>query len=131
MARGRKPRLWIKLDCLGILDGSINYLLPLDGQAVWMKMLCLSEVSGGRAGYIEDNNNNALPKEYISHKLQCPLALLDEVLEKMQHDGAIQIGNTGSIKIVNYDYYQLTEYDRQKPYRKRINRNGGDPDANT
>ena len=52
MARGRKPRNWIKIDCEGILRGSINYLLPLDGQAIWIKMIAYSEVCGGAAVHV-------------------------------------------------------------------------------
>ncbi len=123
MARGRKPRTWVKLDCQGILGGSINYLLPLDGQAVWVKMICLSEVCGGRPGFIEDNNQNGLPHEYIAHELHCPLQVLEDVLKRMGDDNAIKINGTGSIELVNFQHYQFSEYDRQKPYRdkKKLN----------
>ena len=118
MARGRKPRTWIKMDCEGILRGSINYLLPLEGQAVWMKMIALSEVCGGRPGWIEDNNQNGLPDNYIAHELHCTVDLLKNVLKKMGDDGAIKINGTGAIQLVNFDHYQFREYDRQLPYRQ-------------
>jgi len=118
MARGRKPRTWVKMDCEGLLRGSINYLLPLDGQAVWLKMIALSEISGGRPGYIEDNNQNGLPLEYIAYELHCSQELLELVLEKMRCDGAVDILSSGSVHLVNFDHYQFTEYDRQKPYRQ-------------
>jgi len=119
MARGRKARTWVKMDCEGVLRGTINYLLTLEGQAVWLKMIALSEVGGGRPGYIEDNNGNGLPKEYIAHELHCTVDLLEAVLEKMQGDGAVQINGTGSIFLVNFKHYQFSEYDRQKPYREK------------
>jgi len=118
MPRGRKPRTWVKMDCEGLLRGSINYLLPLDGQAVWLKMIALSEVCGGRQGFIEDNNNKGLPHEYIAQELHCSVELLEMVLDKMKSDGAIAINGTGSIQLVNFDHYQFSEYDRQKPYRQ-------------
>lgn len=119
MARGRKPRTWVKMDCEGLLRGSINYLLPLDGQAVWLKMIALSEVCGGRPGFIEDNNNNGLPIEYIAHELHCTSDLLQIVIDKMKLDGAINVNGSGSIELVNFKHYQFTEYDRQKPYREK------------
>ena len=117
MVRGRKPRTWVRMDCDGILRGSINYLLPLDGQAVWIKMVALSEVCGGRSGCIEDNNNNGLPHEYIAQELHCNIELFELVIKKMKGDGAVRINGTGAIELVNFNHYQFSEYDRQKPYR--------------
>jgi len=117
MPRGRKPRLWIKVDCEGVLRGSINYLLPLEGQAVWLKMIAYSEVCGGRPGWIEDNNGKGLPLEFIAQELHCPVEVLELVLEKMKEDKAIETNGTGSIHLVNFEHYQFGEYDRQQPYR--------------
>lgn len=128
MPRGRKPRTWIKLDCEGTLRGSINYLLSIEGQAIWVKMICLSEVSGGRPGYIEDNNNNGLPHDYIAQELHCNVELFELVIEKMTADGAITTNGTGSIHLVNFDHYQITEYDRQKPYRDAKKAASQDPE---
>ena len=97
MPRGRKPRTWVKMDCQGLLRGSINYLLPLEGQAVWMKLIALSEVSGGRPGFIEDNNEKGMPLEYIAQELHCSLEILDNVLNIMKNDGAVKMNGTGSI----------------------------------
>ena len=119
MARGRKPRTWIKIDCDGVLRGSINYILSLKGQAIWIKMIALSEVCGGRAGYIEDNNKNGLPHEFIAHELHCTVDEFLEVLNSMKTDKAIEINGTGAIRLVNFDHYQFGEYDRQKPYRDK------------
>ncbi len=119
MARGRKPRTWIKVDCEGILRGSVNYLLTLEGQAIWVKMIALSEVCGGRPGYIEDNNEQGLPRDYIAHELHCGVELLETVIERMSGDGAVKLNGSGSIQLVNFHHYQFSEYDRQKPYRDK------------
>ncbi len=119
MPRNRKSRTWVKLDCEGVLRGSINYLLSLDGQAIWIKMIALSEVCGGRPGYIEDNDERGLPHEYIAQELHCPVELFDLVLDKMKGNGAIEINGSGSIQLVNFNKYQFSEYDRQKPYREK------------
>jgi len=117
MPRGRKSRFWIKVDCEGVLRGSINYLLPLDGQAVWIKMIAYSEVCGGRPGWIEDNNGNGLPHDFIAQELHCPVEIFELVLKKMRDDKAIETNGTGSIHLVNFEHYQFGEYDRQQPYR--------------
>jgi hypothetical protein len=118
MPRGRKPRNWIKIDCEGILRGSINYLLPLDGQAVWVKMIAYSEICGGRPGWIEDNNESGLPHDFIAQELHCTTELFEAVLAKMKKDKAIEVDAQGSIHLVNFDHYQFSEYDRQQPYRQ-------------
>lgn len=119
MPRDRKPRTWVRLDCEGILRGSINYLLELEGQAIWIKMIALSEICGGRAGYIEDNNEKGLPLRYVAQELHCSVEQLNVVLDKMSGDGAINIENGGSIQLVNFSRYQFSEYDRQRPYRHK------------
>jgi len=134
MPRSRKPRNWIKIDCEGILRGSINYLfslqkqkewtetdienlLSLACQAVWVKMIAYSEVCGGRPGWLEDNNGNGLPHAFIAQELHCPLDLFELVIRKMQDDKAVELNGTGSIHLVNFAFYQFGEYDRQAPYR--------------
>jgi len=119
MVRGRKARTWVKLDCEGVLRGSINYLLTLEGQAIWVKMIALSEVCGGRPGFIEDNNQNGLPFIYIAHELHCTVEQFENVLDSMKNDGAIHVNGTGSIQLVNFHHYQFGEYDRQLPYREK------------
>ena len=142
MPRGRKPRIWVKMDCDGLLRGSINYLfsdvdkddidaediISLACQAVWMKMIAFSEVCGGRPGFIEDNNENGLPVKYIAQELHCPLHILTNVLKIMESDNAININGTGSIELVNFNHYQFNEYDRQKPYRQAKKEAENDPD---
>ena len=118
MARGRKPRTWIKLDCYGVLHGSINYLLSLEEQAAWLKLIPFSAVCGGPPGFIQDNEGAGLPYEYIAHELHCPIKIFESMLEKMKTDKAINENGTGVIELVNIDTYQFNDYDRQRPYRE-------------
>ncbi|MFC1904644.1 hypothetical protein ACFLXT_02655 [Chloroflexota bacterium] len=118
MGRNRKPRTWVKIDCAGLLHGSINWQLSLDEQAVWVKLIALSEVSGGPAGVICDNDLRPLPREFIAHECHCTTDLLDSCLSKCATEGRITENGNG-IKITNFDAYQFTEYDRQKPYRDK------------
>jgi hypothetical protein len=131
MARGRKARTWVKIDCYGILHGSINYLLPLDGQAVWVKMIAFSETCGGPPGFIQDNEGLGLPREYLAHELHCSVELLNQVIDTMEKDKAIKLNGTGIIELVNFPQYQFTEYDRQKPYRLAKKEASSDPDKYT
>jgi len=128
MARGRKPRSWVKLDCNGILRGSINYLLQLDQQAVWMKMIAYAEVCGGPPGYIQDNEGNGLPREYLASELHCPIDILNKTVDIMIKDKAISANGTGVLKLNNFEIYQFSEYDRQKPYREAWKERDRDPE---
>lgn len=119
MARGRKPRFWVKIDCYGVLHGSINWLLTLDEQAIWIKLIAYSEICGGPPGFVQDNEGNGLPHEYLAHELHCPTDVFKSMLEKMERDNAIRVNGTGAIELVNFPQYQFTEYDRQRPYRER------------
>lgn len=116
MARGRRPRSWVRLDCQGILHGSINYIYALDEQAVFIKMIAMAEVYGLEPGLISDNDGRALPKEYVAHELHCSLEVLNSVIAKGSVDKSIEVNDSG-IRLLNFDLYQFTEYDRQKPYR--------------
>lgn len=118
MARGRKPRTWVKIDCNGILRGSINYLLKLDEQAIWIKLIAYSEVCGGPAGIIQDNEGNGLPREFLAQELHCSTEILNSTIEIMTKDKAISSNGNGILKLNNFDTYQFSEYDRQKPYRE-------------
>lgn len=117
MTRGRKPRAWVKIDCNGILRGSVNWILTLEEQAIWVKMIAYSEVCGGKPGHIEDNDGNGLPREFLSHELHCPLETLEGTIEKMVKNESVSVNGTGSIQLIHFDDYQFSEYDRQKKYR--------------
>lgn len=116
MARGRKPRTWVRLDCQGVLHGSINYIYTLEEKAVFITMIAMAEVYGPEPGLISDNDGRALPKEYLAHELHCSLEILDSVIEKGIKDESMESNGSG-LRLLHYKKYQFTEYDRQKPYR--------------
>ena len=128
MPRGRKPRAWVKIDCEGILRGSINWILTLDEQAIWVKLIAYSEVCGGPPGYIQDNDGGGLPVDFLSHELHCPIGLLESTIKKMEENNSISRNGTGALFLIHFDDYQFTEYDRQKPYRDSRKKNAQDPD---
>ena len=131
MARGRKPRTWVKIDCNGILRGSVNWILTLEEQAVWVKMIAYSEVCGGKSGYIEDNDGNGLPREFLAYELHSPIEILESTIEKMTKNGSVSVNGTGSVQLTHFDDYQFTEYDRQKPYRQAKKEQGRPQDNKT
>lgn len=118
MPRGRKPRAWVKIDCNGILRGSINWILTLEEQAVWVKLIAYSEVCGGEPGFIQDNDGHALPQGFLAQELHCEDSVLESTLVKMEQNKSIDRNGSG-IHLIHFNDYQFTEYDRQKPYRDR------------
>ena len=118
VGRGRKKRQWIRLDCQGVLHGSINYIFTLEEQAVFLKMIPMAAMYGVKPGIISDNDGKPLPHEYIAYELHCPLEVLESVLKKGELDNAIHENEHG-ITLANFEKYQFTEYDRQKPYREK------------
>lgn len=117
MTRGIKKRTWVKLDCQGVLHGSINWLYTLEEQAVFLKLIPMAAVYCKTPGIISDNEGNPLPREFIAHELHCPAAILDSVIEKGTKDKCLKETDAGLV-LVNFSHYQLTEYDRQRPYRE-------------
>ena len=118
MRKGRKPRNWVRLDCQGVLHGSINYIYSLDEQAVFIKLIAMAEVYGQEPGLISDNDGRALPREYVAHELHCSLEVLDSVVSKGSKDKSIEENGAG-IRLLNFHHYQFTEYDRQQKYRQK------------
>lgn len=128
MTRGRRPRGWVKMDCLGCLHGPINYLLSLEEQAVWFKLIMYSEICGGPPGFVQSNEGNGMPFVYLASELHCPIRVFESMVEKMTKDKAIKVNGTGVIELVNFSTFQFTEYDRQRPYRQAKKERGADPD---
>jgi hypothetical protein len=118
MARGINKRTWIKLDCHGVLHGSINWLFTLEEQAVFLKLIPMAAVYCRTPGIISDNEGQPLPREFIAHELHCPVGILNSVIDKGCQDNCLRDTMNG-LQLVNFEHYQFTEYDRQKPYRQR------------
>ena len=118
MTRGAKKRTWVKLDCHGVLHGSINWLFNLEEQAVFLKLIPMAAIYCKTPGIISDNEGGPLPREFIAHELHCPLDILERVIEKGQQDNCLRDTEQG-LELINFKYYQFTEYDRQRPYREK------------
>lgn len=118
MTRGIKKRTWVKLDCQGVLHGSINWIFTLEEQAIFLKLIPMAAVYCKEPGTIADNEGNPLPREFIAHELHCPMKLLESVITKGVVDSCLKDTDHGLV-LVNFKEYQFTEYDRQKKYRQR------------
>jgi len=116
MPRGVK-RTWVKLDCHGVLHGSINWLFTLEEQAVFLKLIPMAAVYCQTPGIISDNSGNPLPREFIAHELHCPVEVLNSVITKGCGDSCLKETDEG-LELTNFRHYQFTEYDRQRPYRE-------------
>lgn len=119
MPRGISKRTWVKLDCQGVLHGSINWLFDLEEQAVFLKLIPMAAVYCKIPGTIADNEGHPLPEEFIAHELHCPIEVLRNVIKKGTQDNCLEETPEG-LKLTNFHTYQLTEYDRQRPYRAKV-----------
>ena len=128
MARGIRKRTWVKLDCQGVLHGSINWIFSLEERAVFLQMICMAAQYCKVPGIISDNEGLALPRAYMAQELHCPLEVLNSVIKKGSENHSIRETEDGCIELVNFPYYQFTEYDRQKPYRQEWKRRDRESD---
>ncbi len=117
MTRGIKKRTWVKLDCQGVLHGSINWLFTLEEQAVFLKLIPMAAVYCKVPGTISDNEGKPLSREFIAYELHCPIKVLESVITKGKKDKCLEDTGQGLV-MVNFSMYQFTEYDRQKKYRQ-------------
>jgi hypothetical protein len=118
MTRGINKRTWVKLDCQGVLHGSINWLFNLEEQAVFLKLIPMAAVYCRTPGTIADNEGKPLSREFIAYELHCPVETLNSVIDKGSKDNCLRDTEEGLV-LVNFPRYQFTEYDRQKPWRER------------
>ena len=124
MARGGTRRTWIKLYPIDCLDGSIRYQLEADERGVWYDLLNFSAICA-TAGTIADKDNRPFPHTFIANRLNISAELLERTLDKCKQEGRISENATG-IHITNWSAYQ-SEYERQKPYRRRKGEKGPAP----
>ena len=117
MTRGIKKRTWVKLDCQGVLHGSINWLFNLEEQAVFLKLIPMAAIYCKTPGIIADNEGKPLSREFIAYELHCPVETLNSVIDKGTKDNCLKDTEEGLV-LVNFLQYQFSEYDRQKPYRQ-------------
>lgn len=110
-------RKWIKLWIDECLTGTIREDIEADERSVWYDFLLLA----GRnrpPGCISANEDTQISTKRLASILNISAGLLARALRKFEESGRIEIDPEGIIHIVNWDKYQYTDYDRQKPYRE-------------
>ena len=111
-----KHRDWIKLWIKESLLGTIREDLTPDERSLWYDFLLLAGNSR-IPGIICANEDAPLPIIRIAGILNVPTELVTRGIEKFRKSNRIEVDDKGIIHIVNWDKYQYSEYDRQKPYR--------------
>lgn len=117
MSRTIGKRTWVKLFCYERLHGSVSYQLEPEERSVWDELLCLAGLCG-LDGLIADRDSRPYPHSFIAHELHISEELLERTLTKCKDEGRITENEKG-IHLTNWVAYQ-SEYQRQKPYRKKI-----------
>lgn len=121
---GREPkhRDWIKLWIKESLLGTIREDLAPEERSTWYDFLLLAG-NCRIPGTISANENTPIPPRRIAAILNVEEPLVKRCIVKFEKSGRITIDKTGVIRIVNWDKYQYTDYDRQKPYRQQAKHN--------
>jgi len=110
-------RKWIKLFIDECLTGTIREDLSSEERGVWYDFLLLA----GRnrpPGAVSANETTAISPRRLASLLNISVQLLARATRKFLDSGRIIMDGAGIIHIVNWDKYQYTDYDRQKPYRE-------------
>ena len=111
-------RKWIKLYPMECLNGSIRYQLTSEERGTWYDLLNFAAICTNH-GIISDRDGRAYPHDFIANRLNIPTELLESTLNNCVKEGRVTEDEAG-IHITNWKLYQ-SEYDRQKPYRKKQN----------
>lgn len=110
-------RRWIKLFIDECLTGTIREDLTPTQRSLWYDFLLLA----GRnrpPGCISANEKTKLSPGRIAAVLNVPTKMVERAISKFIESERITVDRRGIIHIANWDKYQYTDYDRQKPYRQ-------------
>ena len=99
------------------LFGTLRHELVSGQRGIWNDLLDMAKISRVRPGLVAAGKNTAYGHQWLANFLNVPLEELEKTLKKLEDTERI-ISNGHGIEILNWDRYQ-TEYDRQKPYRKK------------
>ena len=111
-------RKWIKLYIDECLTGTIREDLLPEERGVWYDFLLLA----GRnrpPGAISANETTPISPRRLASLLNISVQLIARATKKFEESGRVRIDESGILHIANWDKYQFTDYDRQKPFRQK------------
>ena len=117
MVKEPKHRDWIKLHVKECLIGSMREDMTPDERSVWYDFLVLAGNSRV-PGVLCSNVDQGFTTKRISQLLNTPEPLIKKCIKAWKGD-RIEVDPLKRISILNWDKYQYTDYDRQKPYRQQ------------
>ena len=101
----KRPLPWIPLWVDPWLFGSTRLELKLEQRAVWTDLLTLGAKD---SGFIRANENVPYPLDQLAGLLRIPEPILKETIERCIETSKLERLPDGSLRIVNWDEYQLT-----------------------
>ncbi len=107
---------WFKFWVAESLRGSIRFDLTSEERGVWYDLLAMA-ADGRHEGYIAPNTEQGYPDAWIAATLNISIKLLKRVISKCEVTDRLERTRFG-LHIANWSRYQ-SEYDRQKPYRQK------------
>jgi len=97
--------LWFPLWVDKWIFGSTRIECTLEERAIWIDFLALASKDNG---YIRANETIAYPLELLAGLLFIPLEILKKAVKKFEETGKIRIDQNGSIYVINWKEYQLS-----------------------
>ncbi len=113
----RRP--WIKLFVDECLRGTIREDLTAEERGIWYDFLILAGANRVR-GRISANETQAYTTARVAAILNVKENVISRCIVKFLAQGRIAVDEAGIIDITNWDGYQYSSYDRQKPYRQGL-----------
>lgn len=111
----RRP--WIKLFVDECLRGTIREDLTAEERGVWYDFLVLAGANRVR-GCISANETQGYTVARVAAILNVKENIISRCVGKFLEQGRITIDDRDIISISNWDGYQYSSYDRQKPSRQ-------------
>ena len=105
MKKKISDHLWFPLWVDKWIFGSTRIECTLEERAIWIDFLALASKDNG---YIRANETIAYPLELLAGLLFIPLEILKKAIKKFEETGKIRIDQNGSIYVINWEEYQLS-----------------------
>lgn len=111
----RRP--WIKLFVDECLRGTIREELTAEERGIWYDFLVLAGANRIR-GRISANETQGYSAARVASILNVRENTVSRCVGKFLEQGRITVDENDVISISNWEGYQYSSYDRQKPYRE-------------